>query len=155
MKKALLTVVFFSTLLIGCNENKSKESMHDHHSHTASAEEVLNNEWVNDMALNDGKRWIANEETNVGVKEMIRMIEESDPATVADYHELATQLNETKNYVVKKCTMKGESHDYLHVFLYPLMTKIEALGKVSEVNQGAEIREHIIENLYLYHDYFE
>ena len=157
MKKALLTVAFFSTLLISCNENKSKsETVHEHHEHeTLTGEGVLNNEWVNDMALNNDERWIANDETNVGVEEMTRMLEESNPETVADYHELATQLNKTKNYVVKECTMKGESHDYLHVFLHPLIEKIDALGKVSTVDEGAEIREHTIENLHLYHDYFE
>src|SRR5690554_2431511 len=155
MKKAFLTVAFFSALLLSCNDNKSK-THHEHHDHNTVTESgTLDNEWVNDMALNEGERWDANPETNEGVAEMIRMLEENDPQSVAEYHELAYQLNETKNYVVKECTMVGESHDYLHVFLHPLIEKIDALGKVATVDEGAEIREHTINNLYLYHDYFQ
>ena len=157
MKKALLTAAIFSAILVSCNDNKSKnEHAHEHHDHETMAEHgTLDNEWVNDMALNGDELWEANPETNEGVAEMIRTVEESDPQSVAEYHELAHQLNETKNYVVKECTMVGESHEYLHVFLHPLIEKIDALGKVSTVDEGAEIREQTINNLHLYHEYFQ
>src|SRR5690554_6076988 len=128
MNKVLLTAVIFSTLLLSCNENKTKnEITHEHHDHeTVSKNAELDNEWINDMALNGNEKWVANAETNEGVEEMIRTIEESNPQTMEEFHELAFQLNETQNYVVRECTMTGESHEYLHVFLHPLILKINA-----------------------------
>src|SRR5690606_40529319 len=70
---------------------------------------------------------------------MLNLVKTSDPKTVEDYHTLASKLNEDKNYVVKKCTMEGPSHDNLHVFLHPLIEKIEALGEVSTTDEGAKI----------------
>lgn len=162
MKKTLLTAAIISAFLISCNETKSKtessetveatESVHEHHGEEMAA---INNDWVNEINLDNGNKWDANLETNEGVEKMLSLVEANEKKSVEDYHTLATDLNETKNFVVKKCTMKGPSHDNLHVFLHPLIEKIEALGKVSTVDQGSEITASIKENLEGYSNYFK
>lgn len=169
MRKLFDTAIILLVIFSSCNNNntnqkatettevtemvqKQQQQSEEMSTETPSA---LNNDWVNEIKLDNGNRWIANKETNTGVEEMIQTIEKSTPKTVADFHQLATQLNETKNFVVKECTMKGESHDNLHVFLHPLIDKIDALGQISTMDQGAEIKESINENLQLYHKYFE
>ncbi len=162
MKKRILTAVIISAFLISCNETKPKsensdtveviESGHEHHGEEMAA---INNDWVNEINLDNGNKWDANLETNEGVEKMLSLIQASEKKSVEDYHALANELNETKNFVVKKCTMKGPSHDNLHVFLHPLIEKIEALGKVSTVDQGTEVTASIKENLEGYSNYFK
>ena len=116
---------------------------------------ALNNAWVNEIKLDNGNKWEANLETTEGVDKMLNLVKSSAPKTVEDYHALASKLNEDKNVVVKKCTMEGPSHDNLHVFLHPLIEKIEALGKVSNTDEGAETLASIKENLEGYYNYFQ
>ena len=166
MKKTILTAAIISSFLIGCNETKNKEEnariveatevTHEHHGEEMAAEmHPLNNAWVNEINLDNGNKWDANLETTQGVDKMLSLIKTSDAKTVEDYHTLASKLNEDKNVVVKKCTMEGPSHDNLHVFLHPLIEKIEALGKVSTVAEGSEVTASIKENLEAYYEYFK
>lgn len=166
MKKTILSLAILSALLISCNETKHKqentdtvettEGVHEHELEEMAAEtHAMDNAWVNEIKLDNGNKWEANLETTEGVDKMLNLVKSSDPKTVEDYHALASKLNEEKNYVVKKCTMEGPSHDNLHVFLHPLIEKIEALGKVSSTDEGAEVTANIQENLEGYYDYFQ
>ena len=172
MKKAILTTAIISALLIGCNETKHKnesidivettEGVHEHDASTtlsmeemASENHSMNNDWVNEIKMNNDTKWDANLETTQGVDKMLSLVETTNAKTVEDYQALASNLNETKNFVVKECTMKGASHDNLHVFLHPLIEKIETLGKVSNTNEGAEVTASIKENLEGYYNYFQ
>ncbi len=166
MKKTILTTAIISALLIGCNETKHKEEntdtveasegVHEHEMEEMAAEtHSMNNTWINEIKLDNGSKWEANLETTEGVDKMLNLVKSSDTKTVEDYHALASKLNEDKNVVVKKCTMEGPSHDNLHVFLHPLIEKIEALGKVSTTNEGAEVTASIKENLEGYYEYFK
>ncbi len=166
MKKVILTTAILSAFLLGCNETKHKqdntetvettEGVHEHEMDEMATEmHSMNNDWVNEIKLDNGSKWEANVETNEGVNKMLNIVKSSETKTVEDYHNLSTKLNEVKNFVVKECTMKGASHDNLHVFLHPLIEKIEALGKVSTTAEGAEITASIKENLDGYSNYFQ
>lgn len=166
MKKTILTTAIISALLIGCNETKSKsentdivettEGIHEHEMEEIAAEtHSINNAWVNEIKLNNGSKWDANIETTEGVEKMLDIVKSSNKETVEDYHALASDLNDVKNFVVKECTMKGPSHDNLHVFLHPLIEKIDALGKVSTATEGSEVTSSIKENLDGYYTYFQ
>ncbi|SRX55145.1 hypothetical protein [Aequorivita sp. CIP111184] len=166
MKKVILTTAVISALLIGCNETKQKEEntetvetttgIHEHEMKEMSPEmHSMNNAWINEIKLDNGSKWQANLETTEGVNKMLSLIKASDLKTVEDYHALASKLNEDKNVVIKKCTMEGPSHDNLHIFLHPLIEKIEALGKVSTIDEGAEVTATIKENLEGYYNYFQ
>ncbi len=166
MNKTILITAIVSALLIGCNETKHKEvntetvetteGIHEHEMEEMAAEtHTMNNAWVNEIRLDNGSKWEANLETTEGVDKMLKLVKSSDPKTVEDYHSLASKLNDDKNVVVKKCTMEGPSHDNLHVFLHPLIEKIEALGKVSTTDEGTEVTASIKENLEGYYNYFQ
>lgn len=165
MRKTILTVAVLATVFVGCkDQNKTEtavetETVHEHvedathevHEHDVFA---LDNSWVNEIELDNGEKWDANIETTEGVNNMLAYIDEIAPTTVAEYHELASKLNEEKNFVIKECTMEGPSHDNLHVFLHPLIDKIAALGKVSTADQGADVTKTIVDNLEAYTEYF-
>lgn len=173
MKKTILTTAFILAFLISCNDTKHKNEKSKTEETTEAVQEYntsitlsnqeekakethsINNAWVREIKLDDGNKWQANIETNEGVNKMLNLVKSSEIKSVEDYHTLASKLNVEKNFVVKKCTMEGPSHDNLHVFLHPLIEKIETLGKVSTVDEGSEVKAGIKENLKEYYNYFQ
>ncbi|MGO2359090.1 hypothetical protein [Mesonia sp.] len=164
MKKTILTTAIISALLISCNDTKNESNKteevtevikKDDTKEMATKSHSMNNAWVEEIKLDEGSKWEANLETTEGVDKMLNLVKSSKTESVKDYHSLASDLNETKNFVVKKCTMEGPSHDNLHIFLHPLIEKIGALGKVSNADEGAEIKASIKENLEGYYTYFQ
>ncbi|GGG48069.1 hypothetical protein GCM10010976_19310 [Bizionia arctica] len=115
----------------------------------------LGNSWVNDIQLDNGKKWTANPETNIGVEKMKGILKNQVTDRLSDYHNLAIQLTSEKNYVIKECTMKGPSHENLHIWLLPLMEKLEALSEAKNIVEALEIKNNIIENVEGYDHYFQ
>lgn len=161
MKKILITTLLFSLVFISCNESKKNniettvnEQQHEKEEINNSEYEI-NNNWINDVELDDGLKWIANIETTQGVYAMISELNKSNPKTIEDYISLAGILNDQKNLVIKKCTMKGASHDNLHIFLLPLIEKIDLLSEIKTTEEGLEVTASIKENLEAYTNYFK
>lgn len=167
MKKTILLSMLISIVMLSCNKqndenqtedkaSQSTEMMHQKQKRKQMHKNAdLGNAWVDEIQMNKNKRWKANPETNQGVENMLSSIESAELKTLEDYHQLASKLNEEKNFVVKKCTMEGPSHDNLHVFLHPLIEKITALQKTTTVKESAEIIESIKDNLNKYYNYFK
>ncbi len=163
MKKTLIATLLFSLILTSCNDAKKKadttETNVQEKTHkkveTETKSSNLNNDWIADIKLDGTAKWNANIETTQGVNKMKKSIAEANLKTVEDYHALASLLNNEKNFVIKECTMKGPSHDNLHIFLLPLIDKISLLVETTSIQEGSEITESIIENLNAYENYFQ
>ena len=162
MKHVILTISLLA--LISCkdsnNQNTKMETTEpsaDIHNanHSEDASHVYANAWMNEIELNNGRKWQANTETNEGIQKMKNSIKTQTINTLDDYYRLAEQLNNDKNYVVKNCTMKGASHDNLHVWLLPLMEKIEALSEVKTMENASKLKRSIEENINAYSNYFK
>ena len=164
MKKSL--VIFSLLAMFSCkNEHKEHkkeskqsveqnlESAHEHHEdHLDTA---YQNDWVANMQLDNDNKWQANNETNEGVLKMQNILKSYETNSLEEYHSLATELNEVKNYVVKECTMTGPSHDNLHVWLHPLIEKIEKLLNAESLDDAAKLKLSIQENIAAYYTYFK
>jgi hypothetical protein len=156
MKKAIFIILLIVTVVSSCkNTEKQKETKNLKEAKQEHVEGVLNTQWTNDIVLNNGGKWEANIETTKGVEEMQELLKSQTTISLEDYHQLANKLNNTKNIVIKECTMKGESHDNLHIWLLPLMEKIKALSKTKTVEEASKSKHHITENINAYFDYFE
>lgn len=150
MKQISLTMIMVFMvfmLLISCKEKPPKTTSIDN--------QLLNNNWTSEIQLDNDFKWLANPENNEGVEKMRNEIALADLESVKDYKTLASKLNDHKNYIIKECTMEGPSHDNLHIFLHPLIDKIEALGKINTAQEGAQLTKSIEENLKAYSDYFK
>lgn len=162
MKKTAVIIAATLSLTISCKETKKKKPIEaattvetvDYEKYSKMSNE-LNDTWINDIMLNNGIKWTANIETTNGVRDMLILIEDSKTKTTVDYKKLGEGLNVIKNTVVKKCTMKGSSHDNLHVWLHPLIEKIELLQRVENLKEGEKLTNGIQEHLEAYYDYFE
>ncbi|MFB9056090.1 hypothetical protein ACFFU9_04975 [Mariniflexile ostreae] len=156
--KRLLFMLCLSALISCKNDTKQddsfrKEVVQDHQDTNTLTQ--YHNDWVADMELDEGAKWQANVATNQGVIVMQDVLKTQATVVIEDYHKLAAQLGEAKNDVVKNCTMQGPSHDFLHIWLLPLMEKIEALSEVQDVEEASKIKQSIKENIAAYHIYFQ
>lgn len=164
MKQLIYTVCLLA--LVSCKDLKKEDAIlkTDAEGQTVEATNeqydqeglpMYNNSWTNDIQMNDDLKWEANTETNEGVKKMQNTLKSQVTNTLKDYHTLGTQLNDDKNYVVKNCTMKGASHDNLHIWLMPLITKIKALSETKNIEEASKIKHSIEENINRYYKYFQ
>ena len=124
---------------------------HEHETHSTA----FDNSWTDEIQLNGIQKWEANAETNEGILKMKNTIKSQTTNTLEAFEKLAIQLNDDKNFVVKNCTMKGASHDNLHIWLMPLIEKIDALSKAKTIEDATIIKQSIEENVNAYSTYFE
>ena len=158
MKLKITFLIVLSLNFINCKQEVKVEAKSKDTAISSTKQEKaphLNNNWVAEMALNNGAKWEANLETTSGVANMAKLIAERKTISLGDYRNLGDSLNDVKNTLVKECTMTGASHDNLHIFLHPLIQKIELLQKTGSAETGAQIKESIAGHLNAYYIYFE
>jgi len=154
--KKIAILLLISFLSFGCNQGK-KETLKKNE--VNQPEEIQTNKttenlWLQEIVLDGDSKWNANKETTEGIEKMLLLVEKDNSQSVEDYKNLAGQLNEQKNYIVKECTMNGPSHENLHVFLLPLITKIKELENTNSADDGATKKIAILMHLEEYYNYF-
>lgn len=155
MKNSVIISFFLLLLLAGCKEKEAQAVTPE----APEKEEIIEDlqeepAWKQDIQLNNGQQWQANTETTEGILKMTELIEKSKPSNPEDFRRLGNELNEEKNLVIKRCTMKGPSHDNLHIFLQPLIGKIGELQVVETTEKGQQLLTEIMKHLEAYHSYF-
>jgi len=107
------------------------------------------------LKLNNGEKWVANLETHLGVTQMDSLITTFKKGHYNDVTALGNALSQQTAMIIKKCNMKGEAHDQLHVVLLPMLDEITAL-KESKAERTSEKAIHELENLIAtYFKYFK
>ncbi|TXD49269.1 hypothetical protein [Polaribacter sp. IC073] len=160
MKHVILAISLLAFVSCKDRNNKEKTIEKDGIETTEihQKEEIKNlsdNSWIKEIKTNNGSKWKANTATNDGVQQMEKSIETQTTNTLEDYYALAKQLSDDKDFVLKNCTMKGASHDNLHVWLLPLMGKIEALSEAKTLEDASKLKQSIVKNVNEYTNYFE
>lgn len=148
MKLIHITILLAGFTFISCTDRPKETKLSENPEvHTETHKAPLN------LKDNDGSKWLANDETTEGVRAMQHHIAVFKEKGSTDYKELKFQLETEFGYVFEKCTMKGESHNQLHNFLYPMKTLFEDLGKDTKTAQKAmnDLEGH----LPVYFQYFE
>ena len=107
------------------------------------------------LTLNNGEKWTANPETTEGVQNMIAHMKENKGLNeVEQCTNLQSALQEDFNYIISKCTMKGEAHDQLHNFLMVIQNNLEGLGS-GDLEQCKKSYKEISAQLVVYDEYFK
>ena len=150
MKKVLVLAIS-SFVLWSCNNSSAKaksnqETKEEEHQHDETSEAV---------ELNIGKKWIVNDEMKPFVAKGEGLVTTYLQSSHTNYNELAQQLKEQNNQLIKSCTMKGKSHDEVHKWLHPHLELVEALGKSTNENEAKGIVLKLQKSNEVYHQYFE
>ena len=151
MNKMILTFLASSLLLFSCgnstNEqaNKQAETQEKHHQDDESKA----------LQLNSGEKWVVNEEMKPFILEAEEVLQQYSASQSQDFQNLAAQLKEKNSGLIKSCTMKGESHDELHKWLYPHIELIESLSKAESTEQANKIVTDLQASFSTYNQYFQ
>lgn len=146
-------ILLFSLSLTACKDNK----VDDPNSIEMVERTLAQDErpfWERDIKLDNGDQWHANSETTEGITNMLQLVKEFRSESVENYRELGEALANEKDELIQKCTMKGASHDNLHVYLQPLISKIAELEQVQTPAEGQRLVAEINNHLNAYHRYF-
>lgn len=156
MRKSMIIILLVATAFASCKntENKKEKSITKEEVYDAK-NDGLDTSWMKEMQLNNDSKWEANIETTEGVKKMQEVLKVHPTNALEEYHDLVAKLNVHKNYIIKECTMEGDSHDYLHVWLLPLLAKLDALSEAKTIKEASKIKQSIEENINAYYTYFE
>jgi len=142
-----LLVILIAGFTISCKNTEEKP---------VEVEEITETETHHsdeELRLNNGLKWQANIETTEGVLAMQEHLQAFRNLGLSDYNQLRTHLEAEFKMIFEKCTMKGESHDQLHNYLYPMKDYFSNLSKESKTAEEAFLA---LENYVpVYFDYFE
>lgn len=101
------------------------------------------------VPLNAGKKWEMDEHTRNSIARMKKLVKSAEKATLGK--SLAGEFHD----LMEGCTMQGEAHNQLHVFLNELMPGILSLSSDENDEEFKAEREKIQQLLQEYEQYFE
>ncbi|RED44448.1 hypothetical protein DFQ10_103132 [Winogradskyella eximia] len=101
------------------------------------------------LALNNNEKWIANEETHIGMKRIDSILKNN---TSTSGKVLGDVLSKQTSYIIKSCDMEGEAHDQLHVVLVPIL---EEITDIKDVENTSELEKKVTNLQRLTATYFE
>jgi len=136
----ILAAILFATFFTACSSDTET---------TEKATEL-------GMHLNHDKKWLANAETTDGIYRLIEQLEEFSGSAnhpVEDFHELGVMLGETMGQLVDQCSMEGEAHDQLHVYIVPIFKYIKTI-KTGALADCTTAEKELTEHLKIYDQYF-
>ncbi len=145
MKTKFILLTVLAVFFLNC-KNKTENEI----SNSSKDKEETVNESAK-LILNNGQKWIANNETHIGIENMDSIIKAFKPDANKDYLALGESLSKQTSFVIKNCSMKGEPHDQLHVVLVPMLDEISILKESKNIDD----LENALNNLEtLINDYF-
>jgi len=108
------------------------------------------------LHLSNGEKWQADEATNNSIATMIEITtREVEKKDLVSFQHMGADLSREMKALFGVCTMKGESHDQLHVFLVPLVAKFRNLEHAKTAEDAVDKQKNILVHLNKFSKYFK
>ena len=129
MKKTIaISLMFLTTAYLPYVYAEDKHS-HENSNHDASAS-------LPGLSLNSGNKWEMDQHTRVMSQKMKQTFLDADHSTQEGLNAVSVKLKVQVEELIVGCTMKGKSHDQLHVFLNGHIPTISALNKAGDYSSA-------------------
>lgn len=148
MKKIILLGIV--AVLWSCNNSTKSTSEQE-----SVPTESHYNESSDAIELNNGEKWIVNEEMKPFVLKGEELVNTFMEENNMDYATLAAQIKEQNTQLIKSCTMTGKSHDELHKWLHPHLELVQELAETTDETQAKASVQKLEESYQDYHKYFQ
>ena len=145
-----ISVLVTAAAMTSCKHDHGDVHQRSEDSHAAHSDQTT--EPVK-LALNHGRKWKMDDHTRSSFAEMASSFSYSDrtPLEEEDLKRAGVQLQTQIKDLIQGCTMSGEAHDQLHVYLSGYMPVVKALAQSGGVEHAQAVRHY----LDTYRDYFE
>src|SRR5690554_4490896 len=107
--KKIIVLGLSALLFASCNNSEKATTSETEDKHTETHSEHHHNESSDALELNEGEKWIVNEEMKPFVSEQEALLNAYVQSNQSDYETLAEQLQEQNQLLIKSCTMTGKS----------------------------------------------
>jgi hypothetical protein len=107
------------------------------------------------IELNEGEKWKVNEQMMPYLKSSEQLLIEFKKKESGDYKILASDLKETNNKLISSCTMKGKSHDALHLWLHPHLELVNELQDSKTEDEASLVMEKLNRSFLAFSNYFQ
>ena len=156
----ILPVAIFVIFIASCRENNNRSDSNNKHptvsdDHSHPVHDHSQKTKISGMKLDKGKKWKMDEHTRSMFKKMVSSFTASDHSTVAGLQKSGVQLKGEINDLIKGCTMTGDAHDQLHVFLTGYIPAVELLASSNDLESGRDQAMKVKVFIDMYDDYFE
>lgn len=128
-----LTILLLAGVLFSCNKHAGHEEQST----------------VSGLHLNNGKKWIANHETHVGMRNLDSLVKHKDQMKLID------KMKTETSFIVNNCDMRGEDHEQLHLVLVPIIQTLDSLERDIDVEKKQMHFSRIQQHLSSYFEHFE
>jgi len=146
-KRFLIPLLFLSATLTG-----GAFAADDHsHGHEAQSAET----GLAGLSLNHGQPWEMDEHTRTLSKKMRDTFFAGDHSSLEGLTSIGAELEHQMQDLVKGCTMTGQAHDQLHVFLNSHIPTINALAKAENYDAARENAIRLKGQLETYQQHFK
>lgn len=146
MNKTLF-ITALSFVLLSCSAPVNEGSETEQHNHVQEEAEALR--------LNGAEKWQVNEEMKPFILEAERLLGEFVEQESEDYAALAASLKAENEKLMRSCTMEGESHNQLHLWLYPNMKLVKSLSETEDLSIAKQTVINLQASYALFHQYFQ
>ncbi len=156
MKFTLILVfcVVPAILLSSCSDDgtgkRPTSHAEDHSSHSAS---VGLEDGLDGLELDNGRRWMMDDHTRSIFVKMATSFLDSDQRSLEGegLKKAGSDLQALVNELIQGCTMTGEAHDQLHVYLTGYIPAVAALSKSGRIEDAKKVTRYLEK----YDEYFE
>lgn len=145
-KLKITTIVLSAFFLISCNDKVKTET-----TETVQTEEMHEHSDGETIHLNDGKKWKVDDNMMAHIRNMEKDVASFENEKSEDYQVLADNLEKNLELLTSNCTMKGQAHDELHVWLVPYIDLINDFSKDKSNENLLKIKESFT----VFNQYFE
>ena len=121
----------------------------------ATREEAKTKKEEKILELDNGEKWVANTETTAGIERMLAIItQEIEEGRISHYAAMGGGLNLEMKTIFNECTMEGEAHEMLHLYLIPMVKMFRNLEEVEAEDEALILQKDILKYLNNYNEYF-
>jgi hypothetical protein len=130
--KKLSLFILASLFIFGGTQQLYAGQQEHNHEHSENSEGKA----INGLSLNHGKRWEMDKHTRIISVKMNDTFFNSDHSTKANLKSLGIKLETQLNDLIAGCTMEGEAHNQLHLFLTNYAPTIQNLAEAKNLDMA-------------------
>lgn len=155
--KQILVFALALGLLASCQKKVEKDASHSQVTEELNAHEQHEEEAAatGEIELNQGEKWIVNEEMKPYVAEGEKLVGNYIENQETEYKVLAASLEKQNSNLITSCTMKGKSHEELHKWLSPHLELVKDLASSTDEVTAMNTAKEIQQSYKTYHEYFQ
>ncbi|MGD9897893.1 MAG: hypothetical protein AB7T22_02085 [Calditrichaceae bacterium] len=148
---ALIVVV--AALFVSCGADSAGEHTHGKKTRTSYSAEDVPEDRLEGLRLDNGRKWKMDDHTRSSFAKMGASLLDSDLQALEEdgLKKAGADLQVLTDELIQGCTMTGNAHNQLHLYLSEYMPAVAALTKSGRIEDARRVR-HYLER---YKAYFE